>query len=88
VIVMAGSLSRPTVEEVRDFLRELNRVALLGGHATRAERRALQARKVDLFRRMALHPDPFTASEALDVAVIAEDEADRLRAGKDEWGEW
>jgi hypothetical protein len=85
---MAGSLSRPTVEELRDFLRELNRVTRLGRHATRAERLALQARKVDLFRRMALHPDRFTASEAVEVAAIAEDEADRLRAGHDEWGEW
>lgn len=79
---------KPSDREIVDFLREWNRIGALGPNATRIERRALQVRKVDLYRRMAMHPDPFTAQETVEVAALAELEAEKLEQGRDDWGEW
>lgn len=67
-------------EEVVAFLHEVARLMTIGTAATLEERLALQETKVNLLRRIACHPSPLLCvSEPLNCALLAEEEANRLR---------
>lgn len=66
-------------EEIAELMRDANRIHALGSWATTEDRLIFQETKVNILRRIARHPGQLDPTEAVEVAVLAEEEADELQ---------